>query len=208
VGYWPLDEGSGTIAYDRSGNGNNGTWQGTAAGTNGYYSAGYNQSYAGYFDGSTDYITPPLSANIFANAAPFTVTAWVNQSSLKQDDGILLACVNTVADECLHLAIRNGTPYLGFYSDDISGGMTVTGTWYDVAFVYEGGDGGMRYIYLNGSLVASGQSSSSGLQVSSSTPVIIGADQLGVMSGSIENVHIYNRALSPAEIGALYTAGR
>ncbi|HEY5220830.1 MAG TPA: type II secretion system protein [Candidatus Paceibacterota bacterium] len=34
VGYWPLNEGSGTVAYDNSGNANNGTWNGSASGTN------------------------------------------------------------------------------------------------------------------------------------------------------------------------------
>jgi len=37
LGYWPLNEGTGTAAYDQSGNGNNGVWHGAASGTNGYY---------------------------------------------------------------------------------------------------------------------------------------------------------------------------
>ncbi len=56
VGYWPLDEGTGMVAYDESGNNNNGMWNGTEAGTSGYYSPGNGKSWVGYFDGSTDYV--------------------------------------------------------------------------------------------------------------------------------------------------------
>ncbi len=209
LGYWPLNEGTGTVALDKSGSGNNGTWSGTPIGTNGsYYGAGLHQNSAGEFDGSTDYITPPLATNIFANAAPFTVTGWMNQAALKYDNGIFGVCTASVADECLHLAIRSGNLYMGFYSDDLLGGTTVPGTWYYLAFVYAGGGNGMRYVYLNGALVASGASSASGLQVTATTTPEIGEDQFGVTNGTIQGVRLYNRALSPGEIQALYNAER
>ncbi len=209
VGYWPLNEGTGTVALDLSGNGNNGTWTGSQIGANGtYYNAGLHQNYAGEFDGSTDYITPPLVTNIFVNAAPFTVAGWMNQSLLKQDNGIFGVCTTMATDECLHLAIRNGTPYMGFYSDDIMGGVTVAGTWYYLTFVYAGGASGMREIYLNGVPVASGASSVAGLQVTPTTTPEMGEDAFGVTSGAIQDVRLYNRVLSPAEIQALYDSER
>src|ERR1035441_9317241 len=55
LAYWPFNEGMGTIAYDDSGNGNNGTWSGTPAGSSGYYSGGKAGNWAGYFAGSNQY---------------------------------------------------------------------------------------------------------------------------------------------------------
>jgi len=40
VGYWTFDEGTGSTTYDYSGNNATGSWNGTATGTNGYYSPG------------------------------------------------------------------------------------------------------------------------------------------------------------------------
>lgn len=208
IGWWTLNEGSGTTAYDSSGFGYNGTWHGTASGTAGtYYKSGNNQAYAGYFDGVTDYIATP-ALNIF-NEHAFTVTGWMYPTVSKEDEGLFGACYSsTGADQCLHLAIRNGIPYMGFFSDDISGGATSLNTWYFLAFTYTGGAGGMRSIYLNGSLVASG-ASSAGLQVLNGTTSTIGSDVIeGDDQGSIDDVRVYDRALSAAEIAAMYTANK
>jgi type II secretory pathway pseudopilin PulG len=57
VGYWNLNEGSGSSTIDQSGNVNNGTWSGTASGNNGtYYTGGKIGSNAGYFNGTNDYV--------------------------------------------------------------------------------------------------------------------------------------------------------
>ena len=50
VGYWPLDEGTGTIAYDFSGHNNSGNWVGTKASPSStYYTTGLVFPYAGLF---------------------------------------------------------------------------------------------------------------------------------------------------------------
>ncbi len=206
AGYWPLDEGSGTVAYDDSGNNATGSWQGTPSGANGtFYVPGNGQAYAGAFDGTNNYIALPVTENIFSNAKPFTFTAWVDQSVLQYDDGLFGVCTNTALDDCLHIAVRDGYPYFGFYSDDITSGLTATDTLYYLAFVYNGGGSGMRYIYENGTLVASGQSSVTGLQVSGTTLPVLGEDQMGSMNGTIQDARLYNRALSPGAIAALYS---
>ena len=77
VGYWRLDEGSGTIAYDSSGNGNDGTIIGDpqwVAGKNGQ---------ALDFDGTEDYIDVGLGAgDYFATLnSGLSVAAWINRAS-------------------------------------------------------------------------------------------------------------------------------
>lgn len=70
VAHWRLDETSGNIAYDSSGNGHDGTLQGDAQWTSGRIGGALD------FDGSDDYVdiaySPALSLN------EFTFSAWVN----------------------------------------------------------------------------------------------------------------------------------
>lgn len=81
VGYWPFDEGTGTVAYDYSGNNATGSWSGTQTGSSGYYSSGKGGGYsdAGYFNGSDDYVGVG-SPNINPTSA-FSLIAWVDLSS-------------------------------------------------------------------------------------------------------------------------------
>jgi len=211
VGWWSMDEGVGSSTNDMSGNGNNGAWSGAPIGTNGtYYTPGKVGSWAGDFDGTTDYVSLPtaLSTNIFSGGHPFTVSAWMNQSVIKADEGLLGVCLAQTIDECLHLAIRSGTPYFGFYSDDTSGGSaTSVGVWYYLTFVYTGSASNTRIIYLNGNLAASSISSGV-LQTSGAIPQIGTSYNYSslLMQGSIDDVRIYNRALSAAEVQAIYNA--
>ena len=73
-------------------------------------------------------------------------------------------------------------------------------TWYHYACVF---DGTNLLSFVNGELKKTTTSSISTVAVSSSTPIFIGwsAWQYGF---SIADVRIYNRALSAAEIAAIY----
>lgn len=82
-GFWPLAENSGTTAVDRSGNGNNGTYQGTA-GTN------YTLEQTGIgdgetsvlLDGSAGYISTTTSLS--GPATPLSIEVWFKTSSATQ----------------------------------------------------------------------------------------------------------------------------
>src|SRR3972149_8165412 len=79
VGYWPLDEASGTIAYDYSGNSNTGTlsngpiWQ---------TSANCKKGGCLLFDGVNDYvwISDPSSGVIDFGVSDFSVVTWIQTS--------------------------------------------------------------------------------------------------------------------------------
>ncbi len=82
VGYWKLDEGTGTIAQDSSGNGNDGTL------TNGpTWSAGQFNG-ALQFDGIDDYVTIP-SSNEFDTQTALTISAWINPDNVFSTQGVL-----------------------------------------------------------------------------------------------------------------------
>ncbi|MCD6165610.1 hypothetical protein J7K19_02730, partial [bacterium] len=73
VAYWSFDEGTGNIAYDISGNGNNCTIYG-AKWTKGKYGS------ALQFDGVDDYVEVPHSVSLNITDA-ITIEAWINTSS-------------------------------------------------------------------------------------------------------------------------------
>src|ERR1035437_2333444 len=54
VGLWTFDEGTGSVAYDYSGNNATGSWNGTPTGTAGFYSPGRIGGWAGSFNGTND----------------------------------------------------------------------------------------------------------------------------------------------------------
>src|SRR3989338_10335151 len=74
VWYWKLDENSGSIVADSSGNGNTGTLIGGAAWLSGYTNSDVN------FDGADDMVT--VADNVAFDPAIVSVSAWVNPTSV------------------------------------------------------------------------------------------------------------------------------
>ena len=70
VAHWTFDEGSGNIAYDSSGNGNNGTINGAEWGDGKY-------GKALQFNGQDNYVEMPTS-NSLEMDANVTIAAWIN----------------------------------------------------------------------------------------------------------------------------------
>lgn len=75
VGWWKLDEGSGTTANDSSGQGNTGTLTNGPTWTSGKRDGSIN------FDGNNDYITVP-DTSILEMSFPFSVSAWINTTTV------------------------------------------------------------------------------------------------------------------------------
>lgn len=69
VGYWPFDEGSGSVAHDTSGQANHGPVYGAT------WTTGRSGS-ALSFDGSNDFVTLPNVDLWDFGTESFTVTAW------------------------------------------------------------------------------------------------------------------------------------
>lgn len=91
------------------------------------------------------------------------------------------------------------TPFTGFSTDD---------TWYNVTSVWDG-SGSPRYIrtYVNGVQVASGVLSTT----PSLTPAVINIGRAAAnsryMNGSLDDLRVYNRPLSAAEVTTIYQSG-
>jgi len=204
VGWWPLDEGTGSIAYDKSGQGNDGTWSGIPNSTSHtYYTAGTTSSYAGYFDGRDNSVIIGVKP-VYQFTGPFTLSVWANPVS----KGMILSMQNNSING-YNLGIFNQIIRFCVYTNTIetcvSGGSypLSSPTWTHFTAVF---DGSHISIYANGVLL---QSASAANPSAATGPLVFGISQRGgysTFAGSLDDIRIYSRALSENEISSLYNA--
>ena len=200
VGYWKFDEGSGLVASDSSGNGNNGTLMNGAAWVTGISGGALS------FDGSNDYVRV-LNVTDFNFNQPLTISAWLllNDASSggivgQWGQGGLSGDAYMLSLSAGHL--RGTLPIVGLYELD-SVSTIGTDEWTHVVMVY---NGSTLELYINGVLDAS-DSISVG-NVASSQTVKFGLEDIMIqthyLNGTIDEVSIYNRALNATEIMEMY----
>jgi hypothetical protein len=223
VGYWPFNgkDISGTTAFDRSGKGNNGTLTNSPTKTIGKSGQGLS------FNGTNQYssISHSTSLNISGQIA---LSAWVNVSvwptSHASSCGSSAACETIIekgyngTSEPFHLRIRNISGVIslnvGSYNSptDYGASWTISGwnlnEWHHVVGLYNGSN---WIIYVDGVQKVSTAAASGA--ITNAETVQIGASKIsGAMAryfnGKIDEPRVYNRALSAAEVTALYNAGR
>jgi len=212
VGAWGLNGVSGTPA-DYSGNNNRG--EGTrVAPTAGRFGS------ALVFDGTDAFGTGALvdlgNPGVLQLTGSMTVSAWINSAAFPVDDAAIVSSFNEIAGRGFQLdtTVDTGPRTIGFKLHDPNGdlmiryGATALGLdqWVHVAGVYDAQAQTMN-VYLNGVLdngTLLGTVSSS--QRNALTSVLIGqrADwtQRYAFIGTIDEMRIYNRALTQAEIQA------
>jgi len=203
VGAWNPGLGpSGLVLRDNSGFGNHGTL------TNGPTWAASQGKYAMSFDGVNDYVQS--TALPFINQNPKTLGAWVRVDGGSGTNRYILS---DDADSSFGLGstlrVNSANVFRGWGQDANyvvdSTTSPVLGQWYHVALTYSGASG-QNKMFVNGILentvAVGGESSRSAL------PLQIGrwpVSSLLYFNGLIDDVRIYNRALSPQEIRTLST---
>ena len=187
-------------ANDESGNGNNGAVTGAILADDRLGNP--NSAYS--FDGDNDHITsiPPLPTG----AQPRSVTAWFNTTSTSGDTGwfhnTIVNWGEASTNNAFGLSVYLGELKFGAYgSNDVLTGQIVSdGSCHHVGVTY---DGSMLKVFLDGVEV----SQASMTLATMSSNLYIGKRSTEVdqnMNGTIDNVRIYNRALSTLEIQGLY----
>jgi hypothetical protein len=219
VAVWHFDEGSGSAAYDCSGNANDGTLYDSPTWTTGKIGNALR------FNGTSGYVRIPNSSTLNPTTA-ITITMWLKLESDPECDpnnnwrSILYKgtpCCATTGYDILLEETRSITWDIGTtdnirYNSDAN--RLTVGEWTFLAVTYDSSTAQAK-IYFNGTEVAgtywntgSGtiQSNTNSVRITnSSTSCPNGA---GNFPGIIDEVRIYNRALSAAEIQTLYKAGR
>jgi len=202
VGWWKFDEGSGSMAADSSGNGNHGFITG-AVWTKGKTGQALD------FDGANDYVRIVVNPAL-NNLNAITMAAWVYPRAdahwhvLDKGDGD-----KRIYAEGVSLTLDGRVRYTGThaYAQSLSNTL-VLNVWQHVAMTWSATDNITR-LYHNGVEVSySGQATGSGSVLDDTTqPFVIGArgnlDIVTFFNGIIDDVRIYNRALSQDEIRKL-----
>ncbi len=195
VAAYSFDEGTGTSVADAAGKGNGGTISGAS-----WDSAGRNGK-ALSFDGVDDRVTVP-DANSLDLTSSMTLEAWIKPRTaggyrtaiLKERPGNLAYALYASTTQANRPAAEAG-------SAELLGSSALTAnTWSHLAATY---DGSVLRLYVNGALVGS-KNQSLGLPTSGN-PLRIGGNAVWTdehFDGLIDDVRVYNRALSPSEIQA------
>jgi hypothetical protein len=204
IAHYPLNEGGGTIIVDKT-RFNNGTLNNTALSS----TSGWNLRKGIVLDGVNDNIQMGKS-NISAMSAmsAMTVSCWVklNSTSIPGNGyGIVSKWTPSTTGFILY---RNATAYqLNVYIGGIAyrGTFSITADllWHHIVGIY---DGANVYCYVDG-IVGLGVNSITGnISYNSATTLKIGSYQLNAdyLNGNINNVMIWDRALSATEIRQLY----
>ena len=202
--WWPGDGNANDIV-----NGNPGTLQGGATFAPGKVGQAFS------FNGGVDAVRVPASASL--NVQSLTIDAWVFPKTIsglpgmpvvewnnnEDSFGVHLWLWGTSEDIFANLVTTNNS------SNTISANKKITlDTWNHIALTYDKNTG-EAILYVNGGQVA--QTNFGPLNLQTSYPLFIGRRPAGgndrSFYGFIDEVEIYNRALSADEILAIYNAG-
>ena len=224
VGLWTFDgkdtlwssSTAGTVT-DKSGQGNTGTLTNmTQAGSVVIGKMGQALS----FNGSSSYIVLPNNFASGLSGGKFTASAWVYANSLPSWGTIIknwgfttvgafhFGLNGTFGDLDLFVAQSNGTPV---ETHEGTGTPLPTGSW---QFVTAVADGSYLRLYRNGVAVGTPTSYNGTLKTSFAytnigvKPGDAGGADSGYWDGKIDDVRVYNRALSANEVKQLYDMGK
>lgn len=218
LGYWRLDETSGTVARDYAAN-NNGTYGNTQLGQPGNKLIDpHTAARFGFLAASNSCVTNINLDFATSGSATFSVEAWVNGGSPTSDAGLVNKGYGSGGEQ-FNLDCGGPGRAFRFFVRDANGNaklatssVTPNDQWYHLVGVCDQVNGYVR-LYVNG--VNRGQSSitpNTGLLGSTAT-VSIGSRQAGVgtafnnqFAGSMEEVAIYGYALSASQVITHYQA--
>jgi hypothetical protein len=198
IAYYPF---SGN-AQDASGNGNDGTPNANVALTTDRFGTA-NRAY--FFNGSNAQILVPNSASLSSPTNQITMCAWIllnGNSQVGQPFWPLLMKSNTTENAFMYRVSGDlsgfGAAYNNWSTQQGSPYTFALGVWTFVAVVY---DGAQERYYVNGTQV--GATARTLTMTADTRPLVIGGDAPGVPEyfwGKIDDMRIYSRALSNAEI--------
>lgn len=207
VALWSFDgkDISGATVYDRSSSGNNGTITG-ATKTIGKIGQALN------FDGDADYIDS-TDTNFSSGTNPLTMAMWFKTkksfSSVSYDIAFRYGNDSSTQMAIIGFGTNDGDGLTNAiicsqWGDSLGTSNLNDGKWHQVTCSY---DGSLWYLYVDGAFINSKAMTTNITKVGTSR---IGTNNLGSQywDGQIDDVRVYNRALSAKEAKQLYLMGR
>jgi hypothetical protein len=197
VAAYAFNEGAGTSVGDASGNAHTGTVTGATWTTAGRFGNALS------FDGTNDWVTVADAADLDLTTG-MTLEAWVYPTALSGWRTVVLK--ETTGGLAYALYAHDNAPRPattvntgGADLSAIGGAALPLNTWTHLAATY---NGTTLRLYVNGAEV--GSLAVSGSLLASASPLRFGGNAVWgeYFAGRIDEVRIYNRALSATEIGA------
>jgi hypothetical protein len=209
VGYWPFCGN----ANDESGNGNDGAVNGATLVEDRFGNAGSAYS----FDGLDDYIIANASTALDASSySEITLSAWVNTVEFSPTGSASKIITHTSIDgsngQQYALSVQHdsalyflaGTGQFEANGINVSSAVLFTNQWQHAIMTYDGES--VRF-YINGNLVFTKQESDN-FPTSPTGALVFSSIQSSqynrLYNGLLDDIAIYNRALTPEEVTQLY----
>jgi hypothetical protein len=210
VGHWKLDDGSGTVVADSSGNGNDGTIEGNPTWIPGMGGTALEFHGLGVPGGGGDYIDCGNDASLDITG-PISIALWIRPEADDPEGNLTTTAPMAKAMQGMSpswsFQVRYGwgqgapEPYMSFTFNTSPRAWAHVGRnlerseWCHIACSY---DGTTLKCFLDGEET---NSTPMGPITSSETPVLIGSDGWGCdWIGGIDDVRMYDHALSVPEI--------
>ncbi len=215
--YWPFNGGdtSGTITMDRSGGGNTGTLTNTPTKTIG--KIGQALSFTGADSGTNQYVNIP-SATLTStdNFTALTLCAWIKPGDQINQFPVIITKHSTFFTSWDLYLEDGGTGPHGFGTSawgnyvSSSSAPLVQGVWAHICGVQAGQNASTYTLYYNGTDITGTPNGTGARSSDTGGDVSIGTFDASSWqyTGSIDEVRVYNRALSAAEVATLYNQGR
>jgi hypothetical protein len=206
-GWWKLDDGSGSNAVDSSGNGTTGSLTNNPA-----WATGKRGGALTFTSGSSTYVG--VGNNTHTNLTTVgTVAAWV-KAGASQSTWVGIVCNDNLDNDtdgyCLFMRGDSGhfglhvAPAAGPYCELQSTASYLDDAWHHVAITW---DASTATIYVDGAAVNSLASACAAVSGAFSLKIGASGNLAQYFTGSVDDVRIYNRALSAAEVQGLYVGG-
>lgn len=207
VGWWKMEEKTGTSTSDISGNTNTATLFNTPTWTQGKIGSGLS------FDGNTQYANTPTTNFPAPASDSYSISMWVNPTNIPSsgrnprlftyntdsNNGFAVVIGGAALNSKLGFSVKKGG---STYGASCASACMTTGTWQHVAAVFDSTTNTAN-VYLNG-VRQTGADGLFGLGTSGSGFIAAlssgGGDSASAYNGAIDNLKFYNYARSQKQI--------
>ena len=198
VGHWKLNESTGTSAADSSGLSTSGTVTGTAT----WVSAVLNNGFQ--FNGSTKIQV----SGLLSNPKNLSVAAWANLTTADSTGSEIISLGDHFYLRLDEAGVVKAAAYNGSTWQTVTYSGTYAGTgWHHFAAVFDD-DNNTFKLYVDGALATSVASANSISYAGLGSNTVIGrqgnAATTSDFTGIIDDVRVYNYAITAAEVAQLY----
>jgi len=210
VGWWKFDETSGIVAYDSSGHGNDGNLTNGPTWTSGKIGG------ALHFDGLDDRLKLPHS--LMNGLRDFSISLYFHENANNSKYHHFVSVANSINSNNFVYGLF--ASYKFTLNDGVTDNMIIehqsNHAFQDWTSIIVTRDSTTTKLFVQGEFEAQGTHSGNSLSVSNNG-LWIGGDQDSVgggfaenqqLNGILDDVRIYNRTLSAAEVQALYQLGQ